>query len=108
MSKPTIVDKVNSDLKKIDERLKLTFDTEDVYGQDFEEYGIEDIEDTRHFALLLEDKGGHSATVIKEYFAFNVRRSLVFGRRDASYLEHIGFTREKIREIEQVLLSHST
>lgn len=107
MSNTKIVDKVNKDLKEIDERLTLTFDLEDVYGQDFEEYGINDIEDTRHFALLLTNKNELGSTVIKEHFGFNVRRSLTFGRSDADYLENIGFTREKIRSIEQILLSHA-
>lgn len=102
-----IVDKINSDLKKINERLKVTFDTEDVYGQDFEEYGIEDIEETRHLALLLEDEDGDSATIVKEYFSFDVRRSLMFGQSDINYLESAGFTRQEIHEIEIILLSYS-
>lgn len=103
----TIVDKVNKDLQKVDKRLRISYDNEDIYGQDFEEYGIEDINDTKHYALLLDDENKLGATVIKEYFDFDVRWSLLLGRNSKDSLEWAGFSKEKILQVENVLLSHA-
>lgn len=102
-----LTDKITQDLKKIDERLYITYDTEDIYGQDFEEYGIEDIEETRHYALLISDSPT-SAVVAKEYFDFNNIRTL---RIDVnSYTDRVlqdkGLTRKQVLDIENVLLSY--
>lgn len=105
MSKLAIVEKVNMDLKKVDERLSISYENEDYSGQDMEEYGIQDINETRHYSLLLATSS-HSAVIIKEYFDFDTPRSLRFGRNDFDYLKNQDFTRESILAIENVLLSH--
>lgn len=101
----SLVEKVNVDLKKIDERLSISYSNEDLHGQDFEEYGIEDINETGHYSLLLATSP-HSATIIKEYFDFDTPRSLRFGKSDLDYLISQDFSREYISSIENVLLFH--
>lgn len=101
----TLVEKINVDLKQIDERLSVDYGTEDIYGQDFEEYGIEDIEETLHYSLLFRTSES-SATVIKEHFEFSQPRSLQLGRNAENNLLYKGFTAKQNCEIEQVLMSH--
>lgn len=102
-----LIDKITQDLKKIDKRLYITYDTEDIYGQDFGEYGIEDIEETRHYALLISDSPT-SAIVAKEHFHFNDVRTLRIDLN--SYTDRVlqgeGLTRKQVLDIENVLLSY--
>lgn len=102
------INKVTEDLKKIDERLSITYDLEDMDDSDLEEYGIEDIEDTRHYSLLVSTSPT-SAIIAKQYFDFNAPKSLMICSNSSTNrtLENQGLTRDQIIDVQQVLLSHS-
>lgn len=93
--------KINERLKnEVDSRLEFSYDTEDIYGQDYEEYGVSDIEETRNYKLVIWDKSGFGGTVLGEYIDINMTR---LGDRLRNNLKGEGFSNEEIIKIKSII-----
>lgn len=99
------IDIFNAELKKIDERLFVKSSVENYSEKDMVEYGIKDIEETRHYSLNVWEKKDLISSVVKERFDSNVLWSLNLTPTEVSRLMHLGFTRDKIWAIEKLLIS---
>lgn len=96
---------LNDELEKIDKRLFVQSTVEDYSEQDMAEYGIDSIEETRHYSLNVWEKKNLISVVVKEYFDTTILGSLNLTPSQVGTLMNLGFTREKIWEIEKLLVS---
>lgn len=99
---------VNEELRKIDSRLIMESNVEDIDGQDYEEYGIDSIEDTRNIMMKLIDSPS-SAIIIEKYFDFDNPKSLIIlGKQCSENLKQEGLSIVDISNIEKTLMSFAT
>lgn len=82
------------------DKLELTYDTEDIDGQDYEEYGISDIDETYHFSIILKDSD-ISATIILSHIQLNS----LFSTYQKKVLSDFGFSKDDIFEIQLILMN---
>lgn len=99
--------KINEELKLIDENLFINSSVEDCCEQEMEEYGIQDIEETRHLSLQYWNRKGIESTVIKEYFNFSESRSLMFSETQKQIMKHLGLNDEIILDVIALFWKHS-
>lgn len=97
------LEKVNEELQAINENLFIKSTVEDYCEQDMEEYGIQDIEETRHLSLRFWRIKGIQATIIKEYFDFDTPFSLVFSQEQRKTMEYLGIDNETINKVTSLL-----
>ena len=99
--------KINEELKLIDENLFISNSVEDYCEQDMVEYGIQDIEETRHLSLQYWNRKGIESTLIKDYFNFSEPRSLMFSETQKHTMKHLGLNNETILDIIALFWNYS-
>lgn len=107
LNKTVDLNKINEELNKISDKLFITSSVEDYCEQDKEEYGIEDLEETRHLTLQAWVIKGMGSIVVKEYFSFDVPSSLFLTEEQKDVLKRFELTTDEIYSVMGVLMKYA-
>lgn len=96
--KKEILTSINEKFKnEINKNLEIEYSNEDYCEQDLEEYGIDDINDTAHYKIILFNESRTSAVILDEFYDLNDIR---FGR---NAIENFKYYNLDVMEIKKVI-----